>query len=95
MIAGYLLEVSSVTNPLHAGFTQVSTVNGVDLGFPEIIALLLLALVLFGPKQLPQLGRGLGEALREFRKGTSGLSQDLERTLNEPAKPETHAEPKP
>ena len=66
-----------------------------DLGFPEIIVLLLLALVLFGPKQLPQLGRGLGEALREFRKGTSELSQDLERTLNEPAKPETHAEPKP
>ena len=43
-----------------------------DLGFPEILALVVLALLLFGPTKLPQLGRSMGEAIRGFKKGLSG-----------------------
>jgi sec-independent protein translocase protein TatA len=42
------------------------------IGFPELLLLGLLALVLFGPKRLPEMGRGLGKGLREFKESVSG-----------------------
>ena len=39
------------------------------LGMPEMIVVLVIALVLFGPSKLPELGKGLGEAIRSFKKG--------------------------
>ena len=42
------------------------------IGMPEIILLALVALVLFGPKRLPEMGRGLGKGLREFKDSVSG-----------------------
>jgi sec-independent protein translocase protein TatA len=44
------------------------------IGFPEILMLGLLALVLFGPKRLPEMGRGLGKGMREFKEGITGDS---------------------
>lgn len=42
------------------------------IGMPELLLLGLLALVLFGPKKLPEMGRGLGKGLREFKESVSG-----------------------
>jgi sec-independent protein translocase protein TatA len=42
------------------------------IGMPEIILLGLLALLLFGPKRLPEMGRGLGKGLREFKASVTG-----------------------
>lgn len=42
------------------------------IGMPELILLALVALVLFGPKRLPEMGRGLGKGLREFKDSVSG-----------------------
>ena len=53
------------------------------LGGPEIIIVLALGLVLFGAKKLPELGKGLGQGIREFKKGTSELRNDLESSLND------------
>ena len=53
------------------------------LGGPEIIIVLALGLVLFGAKKLPELGKGLGQGIREFKKGTSDLRNDLESSLND------------
>jgi sec-independent protein translocase protein TatA len=44
--------------------------------FPELVMVLILALIIFGPKRLPEVGEGLGKSLREFRKATSGV-QDV------------------
>lgn len=49
-----------------------------SLGLPEIIFILLLALLIFGPKRLPEIGRTLGKGIAEFRKA----SNDLKRTIN-------------
>src|SRR5436305_13484744 len=49
-----------------------------SLGLPEIIFILLLALLIFGPKRLPEIGRTLGKGMSEFRKA----SNDLKRTIN-------------
>ncbi len=48
------------------------------LGVPELIFIFVLALLIFGPKRLPELGRTVGRGLSEFRKA----SNDLQRTLN-------------
>jgi sec-independent protein translocase protein TatA len=41
------------------------------LGLQELIIILVIALVIFGGKKLPELGSGLGKAIREFKRGTS------------------------
>ncbi len=42
------------------------------IGLPELLLLGLIVLVLFGPKRLPEMGRGLGKGLREFKDSVSG-----------------------
>ena len=41
------------------------------IGFQELIIVLVIALVIFGGKKLPEVGAGLGKAIREFKRGTS------------------------
>jgi sec-independent protein translocase protein TatA len=48
------------------------------LGVPELIFILILALLIFGPKRLPEIGRTLGRGMAEFRKA----STELKRTIN-------------
>ncbi len=50
-----------------------------SLGLPELIFIFVIALLLFGPKQLPHIGRSLGRALGEFRRA----SNDFKRTIEE------------
>ena len=42
------------------------------LGIQELLVILVIALVIFGPSKLPQIGSGLGKAIRDFKKGISG-----------------------
>jgi TatA/E family protein of Tat protein translocase len=49
-----------------------------NLGMPEMIFIFLLALVIFGPKKLPELGRQLGKALAEFKKASNDFKNQLE-----------------
>jgi len=42
------------------------------LGMPELIIILIIVLVIFGANRLPQLGEGLGKAIKGFKKGISG-----------------------
>lgn len=55
-----------------------------NIGPLEIIVVLIIALVVFGPKRLPELGRSLGKGVREFRGGISGEHDDDD----EPAPPQ-------
>ncbi|MGH9465170.1 MAG: twin-arginine translocase TatA/TatE family subunit [Thermoanaerobaculia bacterium] len=54
-----------------------------SLGFAEILFILALALLVFGPKRLPEVGRTLGKTLREFRRATSDLKRSVEREIGE------------
>jgi sec-independent protein translocase protein TatA len=47
-----------------------------NIGLPEILVVLVIALIVFGPKRLPELGRSLGRGIREFRGSVSGDSHD-------------------
>ncbi|HUF42679.1 MAG TPA: twin-arginine translocase TatA/TatE family subunit [Verrucomicrobiae bacterium] len=46
------------------------------LGVPELLVILVIALVIFGPSKLPQIGSGLGKAIRDFKKGVTGGADD-------------------
>lgn len=54
-----------------------------NIGPAEILLILIVALVVFGPRKLPELGKSLGHGLREFRKGTAGLKAELDGGLRE------------
>ena len=44
-----------------------------NIGFPEMVLIFVVALLVFGPKRLPELGRSLGRGLSEFRRASSDL----------------------
>lgn len=69
-----------------------------NLGMPEMIFIFLLALVVFGPRKLPELGRQLGKALAEFKKASNEFKNQLETEmlnieLEERAKTQAKTEP--
>ncbi len=47
-----------------------------NLGFGELILIIFFALLVFGPKKLPELGKAAGTTLREFKKATKGILDD-------------------
>lgn len=49
-----------------------------NLGFGEILLIVFVALLVFGPKKLPELGKAAGKTLREFKNATKGLMDDDE-----------------
>src|SRR5260370_35229397 len=57
-----------------------------DIGLQELVLIFVIALLLFGPKNLPQLGRSLGRAMREFRRASDEFRSTIETNLkiNEP-----------
>ena len=60
-----------------------------SLGVPELLFILVLALLVFGPRKLPEIGRTLGRAMGEFRRATSDLKRtlDVELSTEELSKP--------
>ena len=49
-----------------------------SIGMPELVIILVIALIIFGPRKLPELGRSLGKSLGEFKKASNELRNTLE-----------------
>jgi TatA/E family protein of Tat protein translocase len=62
------------------------------IGMPELILILALALIVLGPKKLPEIARTLGKGLNEFRRATDELKDELRQVdlENEPSPPKPH-----
>ncbi len=56
-----------------------------NLGFQEVLMVLLVVLVLFGPQQLPKLARALGQAVREFQRARRELEETLKNSSHDPS----------
>lgn len=54
-----------------------------SIGFGEIVVILLLALIIFGPKRLPEMGKTVGRSLRDFRRATTEMKSELREGLDE------------
>ncbi len=52
------------------------------LGFPELLFIFVLALLLFGPKRLPEIGRTIGKGMAEFRKASNELKRTIETEIS-------------
>lgn len=54
-----------------------------SLGVPELLIILLVVLLIFGPRRLPEMAKGLGQSVREFRKGVKDMKEDFESEAND------------
>ena len=69
-----------------------------SIGMPELIIIFVIALIIFGPRKLPELGRSLGKSLSEFKRASNELRSTLEEEIRVedqrvPAKPTVAATP--
>ena len=68
------------------------------IGMPELLVILVVALIVLGPKRLPDVARALGRGLAEFRKATAGLTEELRNAqimLEEESRQAMRPKPKP
>jgi sec-independent protein translocase protein TatA len=53
-----------------------------SVGMPELLVILVIALIVFGPRRLPELGRSLGQTINEFKKGANALRDSVEAEID-------------
>jgi sec-independent protein translocase protein TatA len=58
------------------------------LGWPEIVAILVIVLILFGAKKVPELMRGLGQGIKEFKKASREVQEEIQREIESEPPPE-------
>jgi sec-independent protein translocase protein TatA len=66
-----------------------------SLGFPELIVIFVIALIIFGPRKLPEIGKSLGKSLAEFKKASNELRNTLEEEIRIEDQRSTVEPPKP
>ena len=54
-----------------------------NIGFPGLILILVVALIIFGPNKLPEIGRAFGKSIREFKRATEGIADDIKAEIKE------------
>jgi sec-independent protein translocase protein TatA len=54
-----------------------------NIGPTEMLVILLLALIVFGPKRLPEIGRTVGKGLREFRRASQDIRDEIQSTIDD------------
>jgi sec-independent protein translocase protein TatA len=52
-----------------------------SIGMPELIVIFVIALIIFGPRKLPELGRSLGKSINEFKRASNELKSTLEEEI--------------
>lgn len=52
-----------------------------SLGFPELVVIFVIALIIFGPRKLPEIGKSLGKSLAEFKRASNELRNTLEEEI--------------
>ena len=68
--------------------------NIFGVGLPEVTVILILALLIFGPKKLPELGKQLGKTLKSLKKASNEFQNELDQVINEPEKKDLPDTPK-
>ena len=62
-----------------------------SVGFPELMVILIIALIVFGPRRLPEIGKALGQTINEFKKGAASLRDSMEAEIERESTQERRA----
>lgn len=54
-----------------------------NIGIPGLVLILIVALIIFGPSKLPEIGKAAGQTLKEFKKSTKELTGDVTEEIND------------
>jgi len=65
-------------SPCHSTLAFIEGIGG-----PELLMIMFVVLLLFGGQKLPELAKGLGKSLREFKKAASGVEEEFKRAIEE------------
>ncbi|MDF2788418.1 twin-arginine translocase TatA/TatE family subunit [Neobacillus niacini] len=57
-----------------------------NIGVPGLILILVIALIVFGPNKLPEIGRAVGKSIREFKRATEGITNDIKEEFQDDLK---------
>ncbi|MFH1499347.1 MAG: twin-arginine translocase TatA/TatE family subunit [Verrucomicrobiota bacterium] len=82
-----------MTPPATLLSTPAAFIDGV--GGPELVLILVVALLLFGGKGMPNMARTVGKTLREFKKATSGIEEEIKRAMHDDPEPVVRRRPDP
>jgi TatA/E family protein of Tat protein translocase len=63
------------------------------IGWPELIILLVVVLIVFGPGKLPDIGNAIGRGVREFRKASNDLEESIRGDVKKPGEPAAPSAP--
>ena len=64
-----------------------------SIGFPELLVIFVIALIVFGPRRLPEIGKALGQGINEFKRASKDLQNRLEQEIEEDRHASTTATP--
>ena len=64
-----------------------------SIGFPELLVIFVIALIVFGPRRLPEIGKTLGQGINEFKRASKDLQNRLEQEIEEDRQASTTATP--
>ena len=79
---------------MNSNIYPLAFIEGV--GGPELMMIFFVILLLFGGEKLPELARGLGKSVREFKKATAGVEEEIKKAMEAPpetAKPKLEVKP--
>jgi len=64
-----------------------------SIGFPELLVIFVIALIVFGPRRLPEIGKALGQGINEFKRASKDLQDRLEHEIEQDRQASTTATP--
>ena len=80
--------------PMNFSIYSLAFIEGI--GGPELMMIFFVILLLFGGQKLPELARGLGKSVREFKKATAGVEEEIKKAMEAPTEtPKPKLETKP
>lgn len=54
-----------------------------SIGVPELILIMVVALIIFGPGKLPEVGKAIGKSLNEFKKASNNIKNEIDESIND------------
>ena len=75
-MAGARIVAPAGTGRSHSMVSQMPSIFAIGIGVPELLVILAIVILIFGASRLPELGKGLGKGIKNFKEGMNGGGND-------------------